>query len=106
MTGAVTTKLAQPPIGARLRRQAATFRVRELTLIPAIVLAIIAGTMAGDRKSTRLNSSHLGISYAVFCFTKTRWPAAFATLRKRRGLRAVKKTPITTTTREPIHILF
>src|SRR5262245_64518049 len=23
--------------------------------------------MAGDRKSTRLNSSHLGISYAVFC---------------------------------------
>src|SRR5262245_62277913 len=23
--------------------------------------------MPGDRKSTRLNSSHLGISYAVFC---------------------------------------
>src|ERR1035438_8368461 len=23
-----------------------------------------------DRKSTRLNSSHLGISYAVFCFIK------------------------------------
>src|ERR1039458_4065304 len=23
-----------------------------------------------DRKSTRLNSSHLGISYAVFCLTK------------------------------------
>src|ERR1039458_3799741 len=23
--------------------------------------------MFGDRKSTRLNSSHLGISYAVFC---------------------------------------
>src|ERR1039458_7965569 len=27
-------------------------------------LAIVAGV---DRKSTRLNSSHLGISYAVFC---------------------------------------
>src|ERR1039458_2796582 len=26
-------------------------------------------TKAGDRKSTRLNSSHLGISYAVFCLT-------------------------------------
>src|SRR5205814_8292842 len=26
-----------------------------------------AGRPAGDRKSTRLNSSHLGISYAVFC---------------------------------------
>src|SRR6201999_4678216 len=25
---------------------------------------------AGDRKSTRLNSSHLGISYAVFCLQK------------------------------------
>src|SRR5262245_63453992 len=25
-----------------------------------------------DRKSTRLNSSHLGISYAVFCFKKTK----------------------------------
>src|ERR1039458_2702687 len=30
-----------------------------------------AGT-CGDRKSTRLNSSHLGISYAVFCLKKER----------------------------------
>src|ERR1035438_10555663 len=27
-----------------------------------------------DRKSTRLNSSHLGISYAVFCLKKRRTP--------------------------------
>src|SRR5262245_64337301 len=26
----------------------------------------------GDRKSTRLNSSHLGISYAVLCLKKTK----------------------------------
>src|SRR5205814_10279100 len=26
--------------------------------------------MSSDRKSTRLNSSHLGISYAVFCLKK------------------------------------
>src|SRR5262245_62948082 len=26
--------------------------------------------MGSDRKSTRLNSSHLGISYAVFCLKK------------------------------------
>src|SRR5437899_9909116 len=26
-----------------------------------------------DRKSTRLNSSHLGISYAVFCLKKKNW---------------------------------
>src|ERR1035441_4928241 len=29
-------------------------------------------TSVTDRKSTRLNSSHLGISYAVFCLKKTR----------------------------------
>src|SRR5262245_31215169 len=29
-------------------------------------------TAGGDRKSTRLNSSHLGISYAVFCLKKKR----------------------------------
>src|SRR2546426_5349982 len=28
------------------------------------------GTLQGDRKSTRLNSSHLVISYAVFCLKK------------------------------------
>src|ERR1039457_671802 len=28
-----------------------------------------------DRKSTRLNSSHLVISYAVFCLKKSSWPA-------------------------------
>src|SRR3712207_8558597 len=28
------------------------------------------GTYAGDRKSTRLNSSHANISYAVFCLKK------------------------------------
>src|SRR5262245_64750766 len=39
-------------------------------------LAILAAlehrerTGQGDRKSTRLNSSHLGISYAVFCLKK------------------------------------
>src|SRR5258705_4807718 len=35
--------------------------------------AVRRGAMSGydkDRKSTRLNSSHLGISYAVFCLKK------------------------------------
>src|SRR5256885_3471437 len=30
----------------------------------------VAGGVVGDRKSTRLNSSHLVISYAVFCLKK------------------------------------
>src|SRR5256885_11003961 len=34
------------------------------------VLDIAVGVEAGDRKSTRLNSSHLVISYAVFCLKK------------------------------------
>src|SRR5437773_4815725 len=29
----------------------------------------------GDRKSTRLNSSHITISYAVFCLKKKKQPA-------------------------------
>src|SRR5947199_2582434 len=41
---------------------------------------------AGDRKSTRLNSSHLGISYAVFCLKKkTRRVASTTTHHTRRS---------------------
>src|SRR3712207_8405746 len=32
--------------------------------------AVAAGRGDGDRKSTRLNSSHANISYAVFCLKK------------------------------------
>src|SRR3712207_7107380 len=34
------------------------------------VLDHVLGAGARDRKSTRLNSSHANISYAVFCLTK------------------------------------
>src|SRR5690349_544377 len=44
---------------------------------PALCLAVFQGldrteqaAEAGDRKSTRLNSSHVEISYAVFCLKK------------------------------------
>src|ERR1039458_10416353 len=40
-----------------------------------------------DRKSTRLNSSHLGISYAVFCLKKTRLPDTFRNSYHMRGWR-------------------
>src|SRR5437899_4237712 len=36
---------------------------------PGVDLGVRTGR-ARDRKSTRLNSSHLGISYAVFCLKK------------------------------------
>src|SRR5437899_4836970 len=40
----------------------------------------------GDRKSTRLNSSHLGISYAVFCLKKKK-------TQKHRETRTIRKLP-------------
>src|SRR5258705_443383 len=35
-----------------------------------------------DRKSTRLNSSHLGISYAVFCLKKKKKTTIMATIQR------------------------
>src|ERR1039458_854072 len=45
---------------------------------PVFMANLVPGTRGGnlagnsDRKSTRLNSSHLGISYAVFCLKKNK----------------------------------
>src|SRR5690625_6825504 len=36
----------------------------------ALGLAVLGTVAATDRKSTRLNSSHVAISYAVFCLKK------------------------------------
>src|SRR2546427_9378243 len=39
---------------------------------PAGIPALISAAIRTDRKSTRLNSSHSQISYAVFCLKKKR----------------------------------
>src|SRR5258708_32963348 len=54
-----------------------------------LTAAVIAGCLAGDRKSTRLNSSHQIISYAVFCLKKkkTQLPQANRDLPWTRRLR-------------------
>src|SRR3712207_6880915 len=39
-------------------------------LLVAVPRLAAGGDRAGDRKSTRLNSSHANISYAVFCLKK------------------------------------
>src|SRR5690554_79261 len=41
-----------------------------LALTATLAVIIGVGVMAQDRKSTRLNSSHVRISYAVFCLKK------------------------------------
>src|SRR5690606_41117936 len=53
-----------------------------------------------DRKSTRLNSSHVKISYAVFCLKKKkeRTPAAAA---QRRGRREAGRRPPVALARRP-----
>src|SRR5258705_4358407 len=63
-----TTLFRSPCLAPAAKRP---FQVRPLT--PDDVLAWLDVREPGlseDRKSTRLNSSHLGISYAVFCLKK------------------------------------
>src|SRR5262245_63568074 len=55
------------PVRLRHDEEDAAQRVVELLVVPVLVLA---EALQEDRKSTRLNSSHLGISYAVFCLKK------------------------------------
>src|SRR5690606_40964653 len=43
---------------------------RALVALDALEQIGCDGTKIGDRKSTRLNSSHVKISYAVFCLKK------------------------------------
>src|SRR5258708_23777973 len=44
--------------------------VADITLLEVREGSFIFGDSTGDRKSTRLNSSHQIISYAVFCLKK------------------------------------
>src|SRR5262245_63618406 len=64
--------LTDEPFGPRSLRTACSV-VHPLVASPSI-LAITSPRRSDqgmeDRKSTRLNSSHLGISYAVFCLKK------------------------------------
>src|SRR3989454_4416971 len=46
-------------------------RINRASAVVAVRLYLLGGTrQVTDRKSTRLNSSHLVISYAVFCLKK------------------------------------
>src|SRR5256885_12637100 len=46
-----------------------------------LALLVVLDTLAPDRKSTRLNSSHLVISYAVFCLKKKKLHSPFLSRR-------------------------
>src|SRR5256885_3772967 len=55
----------------KLPERTTTMTPRRFVKPAAAVATFAAVILAGDRKSTRLNSSHLVISYAVFCLKKT-----------------------------------
>src|SRR5439155_24951794 len=47
-----------------------TWRASTIDALPEATATSIARPSPRDRKSTRLNSSHVAISYAVFCLKK------------------------------------
>src|SRR2546427_7535469 len=59
--------LGAKTLAAALQRVSASFALLQddVALVP-----VSDGLLKGDRKSTRLNSSHSQISYAVFCLKK------------------------------------
>src|SRR5690554_7194528 len=61
--------LAQAPAGSTFDPLMVLYLTDNTT--PEMILeAKAAGNIEADRKSTRLNSSHVRISYAVFCLKK------------------------------------
>src|SRR5262245_64761208 len=52
------------------QRHPAHRRIEQQHRDPPVLARPGIGAHVQDRKSTRLNSSHLGISYAVFCLKK------------------------------------
>src|SRR3712207_7094763 len=52
------------------RKDVVTYSVDVVSLDQPGIVHHLAGFFSSDRKSTRLNSSHANISYAVFCLKK------------------------------------
>src|SRR3712207_8737133 len=53
-----------------LTRRLPTLLLLTTLIVSALRLVALGDSCRGDRKSTRLNSSHANISYAVFCLKK------------------------------------
>src|SRR5256885_4574843 len=88
-----TTLFRSHRVGDGYRQEVAPLH-RGPTLVPEGYLLRDVGILVQDRKSTRLNSSHLVISYAVFCLKKKKTSTAASgrgqrPVPKREGRRAV-----------------
>src|SRR5262245_65198515 len=72
-TFCIRERIANPTQDPSRARSLAVWRLPRYVRVKAPGVSPSAGSAAvdhRDRKSTRLNSSHLGISYAVFCLKK------------------------------------
>src|SRR3712207_8575650 len=65
-----TTLFRSFRMAAPLRRTYSQNRSGDEPLIYCVIPEALADELYEDRKSTRLNSSHANISYAVFCLKK------------------------------------
>src|SRR5690242_21520487 len=65
-----TTLFRSVPVAGQLDWYFAYNLFRLAGIVQGIKKRVIDGTASQDRKSTRLNSSHMSISYAVFCLKK------------------------------------
>src|SRR5258707_10408801 len=77
------------------RRPSARRGPRDLRQMPAPQSPTQRGVEIGDRKSTRLNSSHANISYAVFCLKKKKKKIKFVQLEPKRYFISCARTSLT-----------
>src|SRR3712207_6940764 len=68
LVGRLGEQLRHVAVDVGLRGPVTHGRAAERADVLVVVVAV--GVLVGDRKSTRLNSSHANISYAVFCLKK------------------------------------
>src|SRR5690625_5731331 len=65
--GAIGSAIALAAVSAWL-----IARASQMPPVLHLTVAVVAVRAFGDRKSTRLNSSHVASSYAVFCLKKNK----------------------------------
>src|SRR5437868_10326121 len=64
---------SSPPVALTIPEPPPRVAIAPVALVEVLPTENFA-PRAPDRKSTRLNSSHVSISYAVFCLTKKMYP--------------------------------
>src|SRR5699024_12884875 len=85
------TTLFRSPLSLDIKRSLASILIIFiLKPSPNCSITISASPLRRDRKSTRLNSSHVSISYAVFCLKKKNTRTCYDSARRR--LRGVVST--------------